>query len=77
MFEMSLTISSRNSIFVSLVCNFYYHLVIGGRHSSVVSDAPTILQSWVRIPSEPSMLFSILNVEIVSVFVSEMRKGRN
>ena len=28
----------------------------GCRHSSVVLSAPTILQSWVRVPSTPSML---------------------
>ena len=33
--------------------------VLGGRHSSVVSSAPTILQPRVQIPSSPSMLFSI------------------
>ena len=33
--------------------------VLGSRHSSVVSSAPTILRPWVRIPSTPSMLFSI------------------
>ena len=38
----------------------------GGRHSSVVSSAPTILRPRVRIPSTPSMLFSICIIEIVS-----------
>ena len=28
---------------------------MGGRHSSVVLSAPTIMQPWVRIPSTPSM----------------------
>ena len=37
----------------------------GGRHSSVVSSAPTILRPRVRIPSTPSMLFSIC-IEIVT-----------
>ena len=32
---------------------------LGGRHSSVVSSAPTILRPWVRIPSTPSTLSSI------------------
>ena len=36
-------------------------LMGGGSHSSVVSSAPTILQPRVRIPSTPSMLFSICN----------------
>ena len=30
---------------------------LGGRHRSVVSSAPTILQPRVRIPSSPSTLF--------------------
>ena len=38
---------------------------LGGRHSSVVSSAPTILRPRVRIPSTPSMLFSIY-IEIVT-----------
>ena len=38
--------------------------VVGGRHSSVVLSAPTILQPRIRIPSTPSMLFSIC-IEIV------------
>ena len=36
----------------------------GGCHSSVVSSAPTILRPQVRIPSTPSMLYSIC-IEIV------------
>ena len=39
-------------------------LLWGGRHSSVVSSTPTILWPQVRIPSTPSMLFSIC-IEIV------------
>ena len=35
-------------------------------HSSVVSSAPTILRPRVRIPSTPTMLFSICIKEIVS-----------
>ena len=31
-----------------------------GRHSSVVSSAPTILRLWVRIPSTPSTLFQFV-----------------
>ena len=31
--------------------------IMGGRHSSVVLSAPTILRPWVRIPSTPSPLF--------------------
>ena len=38
----------------------------GGRHSSMVLSAPTILRPWVRIPSTPSMLFSICIIEIVT-----------
>ena len=37
----------------------------GGRHSSVVSSAPTILQPRFRIPSTPYILFSIC-IEIVT-----------
>ena len=39
--------------------------ILAGRHSSVVSSAPTILWPRVRILSTPSMLFSIC-VEIVT-----------
>ena len=41
----------------------------GGRLSSVVLSAPTILWPWVQIPSKPSKLFSICIIEIV------MRRG--
>ena len=46
---------------------------LGGRHCSMVSSAPTILQPLVRIPSTPSMLFSICIVEIV--IDMRMREG--
>ena len=39
---------------------------MGGRHSSVVSSAPTILRPRVRFPSTPSMLLSICIIKIVS-----------
>ena len=39
----------------------------GGRHSSVVLSAPTILWPRVRIPSTPSTLFTICFVEIETV----------
>ena len=42
----------------------------GGRHSSMVLSAPTILQPQVRIPTTPSTLFSICIIEFV------MRKER-
>ena len=35
-------------------------------HISMVLSAPTILWPWVRIPSTPSMLFSICIIEIVT-----------
>ena len=44
----------------------------GGRHSSVVSSAPTILQPRVQISSTPSMLFAIWIIEIEV----GIRKGR-
>ena len=34
--------------------------MLGGRHGSVVSSPPTILQPWARIPSTPSMLFQFV-----------------
>ena len=40
-------------------------MCLGGRHSSVVLSAPTILPSQVRIPNTPSTLFSIYIIEIV------------
>ena len=40
-------------------------IILCGRHSSVVSSAPTILRPQVRIPSTPSKLFSICIIEIV------------
>ena len=36
----------------------------GGRHSSVVSSAPTILHPWVQIPSTPSVLFQFLLLKL-------------
>ena len=38
----------------------------GDRHGSVFSSAPNILRPRVRIPSTPSMLFSIFIIEIVT-----------
>ena len=40
-------------MFISQLRNY----ITCGRHSSVVSSEPTILQPWVRIPSTPSTLF--------------------
>ena len=55
-------------IYQTKLTTFWYGFplanVWGGRHSSVVSFAPTILRPQVRIPSTPSMLFSIC-IEIV------------
>ena len=48
--------------YLSLLTNTYEE---GGRHSSMVLSAPTILGPRVRIPSTPSMLFSIF-IEIVT-----------
>ena len=42
-----------------------------GHHSYVVSSAPTILWSWVRIPSTLFKLYSICIIEIV------MKKGQS
>ena len=50
---------------------FVYKNLLGSRHSSMVSSAPTILWLWVWIPSTLSMFFSICIIEIV------MRKGQN
>ena len=36
----------------------------GGRHSSAVLSAPTILRPWVRIPSTPSMLFQFVLLKL-------------
>ena len=47
-----------------IICKMEY--CIGGSHSSVVSSAPTILRPRVRVPSTPTMLFSICIIEIVS-----------
>ena len=44
--------------------------MLGGRHSSVVSSVPAILQQQVRILSTPFTLFSFRIIEIVK------RKGR-
>ena len=37
---------------------------MGGRHSSVVSSAHTILQPWVQIPSTPSKLFQFVLLKL-------------
>ena len=49
---------------------------MGGRHSSVVFSAPTILRPWDRIPSTPSMLFSICIIEIVQRKITKINKKR-
>ena len=36
----------------------------------------SLLWPWVRIPSTPSMLFSIYIIEIETIFINGMRKGR-
>ena len=51
-----------------------FHYLWGGRHSSGVLSAPTILRPRVQITSEPSMLSSINIVEIVIVIA--IRKGQ-
>ena len=51
-----------------LICKNYQllkHSYRGGSHSSVVLSAPTILRPQARIPSTPSMLFSIC-IEIIT-----------
>ena len=47
---------------------------MGGRHSSMVSSATTILRLRVRIPSTPSKLFSICIIEIVSKKITKINK---
>ena len=47
-----------------------YWLEMGCLHSSVDTSEPTILQSWVRIPSKTSTLFSICSWIVII-------KGRN
>ena len=50
----------------------------GCRHSSVDSSAPSNLPPWVWVPSTPSMLFSIYNVQIVYLsFELECEKKEN
>ena len=46
------------------------------RHSSVVSSQPSILRPRVWIPTAPTTVASIYIVEIETVFVNGMRKGR-
>ena len=48
---------------------------LGDRHSSVVSSAPTIMRSSVWIPSTPCALLYV--VKFCTIFVIELRKGRN
>ena len=45
----------------------------GSRHSSVVLSAATIIHLAVQVPSIPSTLFQLFEIE--TVFVIEMRKG--
>ena len=49
---------------------------MGGRHSSVVSSAPTILRPWVRIPCTPFTLFSICIIEIAMRKITKINKKR-
>ena len=53
-------------IFQKLPKSSFSLFSLGGRHSSVVSSAPTILRLRVQIPSTPSMLFLICIIEIVT-----------
>ena len=41
-----------------------YFLKQGGRYSSMVSSAPTILRPWVQIPSTPSKLFQFVLLKL-------------
>ena len=59
-------------------CSCYCRLTnydMDGRHSSMVTSMPTILRPQVRIPSTPSVLFSIWLVEIETAIGIGMRKG--
>ena len=68
-------LSNKSPNLVTLI-SVYVTLYIGGRHSSVVWSAPTILQPRVRIPSTPSMLYLIYIVIIETVFDVGMKKGQ-
>ena len=53
-------------------------VIRGGRHSSVVSSAPTILQPWVWIPSTPSMLFQFVLLKLQwKKNENEQKRGRD
>ena len=52
--------------------------MLGCRHSSVDSSAPSILLPRVQVPSTPSMLFSIYIIQIVYLsFELECKKNEN
>ena len=68
-------LSNKSPNLVTLI-SVYVTLYIGGRHSSVVWSALTILQPRVRIPSTPSMLYSIYCVIIETLFDVGMKKGQ-
>ena len=56
--------------------NKIWRYVWEGRHSSVDSSAPTILQSRIQIPSTPSTLLPFIGSQICAMFVIALRKGR-
>ena len=60
----------RPSFFDYCTMSYKNNITVGGRHSSVVSSAPTIMQPRIRIPCTPSTLYSNC------IFNVGMRKGR-
>ena len=50
---------------------------LGGRHSSLVLSAPTILRPGFKSPKHTICTFSIFNDEIGTVFDVGMRKGQH
>ena len=50
---------------------------MSGRHSSVVSSAPTILRPRVRIPSTPSMLFQFVLKLLQEKNENKQKRGRD
>ena len=53
------------------------NVMLGGRHSSMVSSAPTILRPRVRILSTPFMFFSICIEIVTRREQKETKRGRD
>ena len=75
-FQNSTFVFQRSKVF--LAKEVRNNIFLGCRHNSVDSSAPSILPPQVRVPSTPSMLFSIYIVQTVYLSIEfECEKNKN